>query len=131
MVGAMAALFETTVAYAKARTAFGRPIGSFQAVKHQLVDASLVLETSRGLLEAVTSAVGGALAEASEVASIAKSYVGEAAVALAHTCWQVFGGVAYTWTHDFHLYLRRLTTDAARYGDTAWHNERIWRWHDP
>jgi alkylation response protein AidB-like acyl-CoA dehydrogenase len=124
-VGTMAQLFETTLAYAKSRHAFGRPIGSFQAIKHLLVDTSLLLETSRALLEAALRAVGNELAEASEVASIAKSYVAEAAVELAHNCWQTFGGVAYTWEHDCHLFVRRLTTDAALYGDASWHNERI------
>jgi alkylation response protein AidB-like acyl-CoA dehydrogenase len=61
---------------------------------------------------------------------MAKSYVSTASVELAHACWQTFGGVAYKWEHDFHLYLRRLTSDAALYGDAAWHNERLCSLHD-
>jgi alkylation response protein AidB-like acyl-CoA dehydrogenase len=62
---------------------------------------------------------------AGETVSMAKAYVSEASIELAHACWQTFGGVAYKWDHDFHLYLRRLTADAALYGDATWHNERI------
>jgi alkylation response protein AidB-like acyl-CoA dehydrogenase len=58
---------------------------------------------------------------------MAKAFVGDHCVELAHNCWQVFGGIGYTWEHDQHLYLRRLTTDAALYGDGDWHRERICR----
>lgn len=126
-VGAMDRLFELTLDYAKARTAFGRPIGSFQAVKHLLADTALLLEESKAVSVGATDALHHALANAQEVVSMAKSFVGEAGVELAHNCWQVFGGIAYTWEHDFHLYLRRLTVDAALYGDAAWHRERICR----
>ena len=128
-VGAMDYIFELTVDYAKARTAFGRPIGSFQAVKHLLADTSLLLEESKAVSVAATQALQCEQANASEVASMAKSFVAEAGVELAHNCWQVFGGIGYTWEHDFHLYLRRLTLDAALYGDAAWHRERICRLH--
>ena len=49
----------------------------------------------------------------------------DSAIDLAQGCWQVFGGIGYTWEHDQHLYLRRLTTDAMLYGDATWHRERI------
>jgi alkylation response protein AidB-like acyl-CoA dehydrogenase len=124
-VGTMDHLFEWTVAYARGRTAFGRPIGSFQAMKHLLADTSRLLETSKAVALATARALDDDPASAAEVASMAKSYVAEAAVELAHACWQTFGGVAYTWDHDFHLHLRRLTADAALYGDAAWHNERV------
>jgi alkylation response protein AidB-like acyl-CoA dehydrogenase len=124
-VGAMDHVFDLVVDYAKARVAFGRPIGSFQAVKHQLADAALLLEESKAISVAATRAVQAAAANASETASMAKSFVGEAGIEVAHTCWQVFGGIGYTWEHDLHLYLRRLTLDAALYGDPAWHRERI------
>ena len=60
---------------------------------------------------------------------MAKSFVGEGGIELAQNCWQAFGGIAYTWEHDLHLYLRRLTADAALYGEPAWHRERICRIH--
>jgi alkylation response protein AidB-like acyl-CoA dehydrogenase len=58
---------------------------------------------------------------------MAKAFVADAAVEVAHTCWQIFGGISYTWEHDFHLYLRRLTTDASLYGSATWHRERLCR----
>jgi alkylation response protein AidB-like acyl-CoA dehydrogenase len=128
-VGAMDRIFELTVEYAKARTAFGRPIGSFQAVKHLLADTSLLLEESKAVSVAAAHALQRERENSSEIASMAKSFVAEAGVELAHNCWQVFGGIGYTWEHDFHLYLRRLTVDAVLYGDAAWHRERICRLH--
>jgi len=124
-VGAMDHLFELTLEYSKDRIAFGRPIGSFQAVKHQLADTSLNLEMSKAAATAAVKAVQVGDQASLEVASIAKSFVSDAAVELAHACWQNFGGIAYTWEHDFHLFLRRLTTDASLYGPAAFHRERI------
>lgn len=129
MVGAMDRDFEVALDYAKARTAFGRPIGSFQAVKHLLADTSLALEMSKGMAVAAAKAVGGAKDDATEVASMAKAFVSDSAVDLAQNCFQVFGGIGYTWEHDQHLYLRRLTVDAALYGDAAWHRERVWAFY--
>ncbi|MBL7500015.1 acyl-CoA dehydrogenase family protein [Frankia sp. CNm7] len=124
-VGAMQYLFDLTVQYCKDRVAFGRPIGSFQAIKHQLADTSLALEMSHAV---ATGAAREAQREgrgAAHAASMAKAFVGDAAVELAHKCWQLFGGISYTWEHDFHLYLRRLTTDASLYGSPTWHRERL------
>jgi alkylation response protein AidB-like acyl-CoA dehydrogenase len=126
-VGAMDVIFEETVEYAKARTAFGRPIGSFQAVKHLLADTVMSLEQCKALSVAATHAVDAQTSDASELASMAKAFIGEAGVSLAHNCWQAFGGIAFTWEHDFHLFLRRLTLDASLYGEATFHYERICR----
>ncbi len=128
-VGAMHEIFGATVEYAKVRTAFGRPIGSFQAVKHLLADTALVLEQSKAIAVAAAQAVQHERPDASEVASMAKAFVGDGGIELAQNCWQAFGGIAYTWEHDLHLYLRRLTADAALYGEPSWHRERICRIH--
>ena len=128
MVGAMDHDFQMALDYAKARTAFARPIGSFQAIKHLLADTSLLLEASKAAADAAATAVGRD-ASGAEVASIAKAFVGDSAVDLAQACWQVFGGISYTWEHDQHLYMRRLTTDAMLYGEPAWHRERICTLH--
>jgi alkylation response protein AidB-like acyl-CoA dehydrogenase len=124
-VGAMDENFTVALEYAKVRTAFGRPIGSFQAVKHQLADASMMLEASKGMATSAVRSVSKQAEDASEVASMVKSFVGDAAIDLTQTCWQVFGGIGYTWEHDHHLYLRRLTADASLYGQPSWHRERI------
>jgi alkylation response protein AidB-like acyl-CoA dehydrogenase len=128
-VGAMGRLFDITVEYSKDRWAFGRPIGSFQAIKHTLADTGLLLEMSRAISAAATRAVASSVHEAAEVASMAKAFVGKHSIEVSHSCFQVFAGIAYTWEHDFHLYYRRLATDAALYGEPIWHRERICRIH--
>jgi alkylation response protein AidB-like acyl-CoA dehydrogenase len=128
-VGAMSRLLELTVAYAKERTAFGRPIGSFQALKHLLADTSFLAEVSAGGATAAAHAVGDHAADAAEIASIAKAYVGDAGVAVAQACQQIHGGIGFTWEHDLHFYLRRLAVDRVLYGDPSWHRERICRMH--
>ena len=128
-VGAMRRLVEITVDYAKARTAFGRPIGSFQALKHILADASLWTEQSTAALDAATEAVADRRPAASEIVSIATAYAGDAGVNVAQMCLQAHGGIGFTWEHDLHFYLRRLEADRALYGDPVWHRERICRIH--
>ena len=90
----------------------------------------MLLEMCRGISAAATRAVANGDDDASEVASMAKSFVGKHSIEISHDCFQVFGGIAYTWEHDQHLYFRRLATDAALYGEPAWHRERICRLHD-
>jgi alkylation response protein AidB-like acyl-CoA dehydrogenase len=124
-VGAMDHDFGMTLQYAKDRIAFGRPIGSFQAVKHQLADTSLALEMSKATVLAAARTVGADDDYGPEAASMAKAFVGEAGVDLAQACFQIFGGIGYTWEHDQHLYLRRITTDAGLFGDPAWHREYV------
>ena len=124
-IGAMRQLAEITVDYAKARIAFGRPIGSFQALKHILADISFWAEVSTAAASAASEAVADARPTASEIASIAKAYTGDAGTQLAQQCLQVHGGIGFTWEHDLHFYLRRLATDRVLYGDPEWHRERI------
>ncbi len=128
-VGAMDALFELTRRYALDRTAFGRPIGSFQAVKHQLADLSLALEASKAIAAAAVRAVQEDRKEAGEVVSMAKSWVADAGIDLAQGCAQVFAGIGFTWEHDLHLFLRRITMNGVLFGQPDWHRERICRAH--
>jgi alkylation response protein AidB-like acyl-CoA dehydrogenase len=128
-IGAMHRLAEITVDYAKARIAFGRPIGSFQALKHILADISFWAEVSTAGASAAADAVADARPTASEIASIAKAYTGDAGTQLAQHCLQVHGGIGFTWEHDLHFYLRRLAADRVLYGDPDWHRERICRIH--
>jgi alkylation response protein AidB-like acyl-CoA dehydrogenase len=128
-IGAMRQLAEITVEYSKARIAFGRPIGSFQALKHILADISFWSEVSTAAAGAAAEAVADARPTASEIASIAKAYVGDAGAQLAQQCLQVHGGIGFTWEHDLHFYLRRLAADRVLYGDPEWHRERICRIH--
>ncbi len=128
-IGAMRQLAEITVEYAKARIAFGRPIGSFQALKHILADISFWAEVSTAAASAASDAVADGRPTASEIVSIAKAYVGDAGAQLAQQCLQVHGGIGFTWEHDLHFYLRRLATDRVLFGDPDWHRERICRIH--
>ncbi len=124
-VGAMDYDFEMALQYAKDRTAFGRPIGSFQAIKHLLADTSLMLEMSKAITLAAANSVGTDDGYGLEAASMAKAFVGDCGIDLAQNCFQVFGGIGFTWEHDQHLYLRRVTTDSALFGGPAWHRERL------
>ncbi|EIV91608.1 acyl-CoA dehydrogenase family protein [Frankia sp. QA3] len=129
MVGAISELFAMTLEHARNRAAFGRVIGSFQAVKHQLADLSLAVECSHAIATGALTAVQERAPDAAELASAAKAFVGDAAIDVSQGCLQLHGGIGYTWEHDLHLYLRRLATDRVVFGDPAWHRERICRLH--
>jgi alkylation response protein AidB-like acyl-CoA dehydrogenase len=128
-VGAADALFAMTVAYAKDRIAFGRPIGSFQAVKHILADEALSLEVGKAGAVAAARAVQDGEADAPEVVSMVASVLFDRANELAQQCLQVHGGIGYTWEHDLHLLLRRIRSNAALFGEASWHRERVCRFH--
>ncbi len=128
-VGALDVLFEMTCRYAIERIAFGRPIGSFQAVKHQLADMSLSLECGKAIASDAVRAVQASDADAGEIVSMAKWWVGDTGIDIAQGCFQVFGGIGFTWEHDLHLFLRRITTNSVLFGQPDWHRERICRLH--
>jgi alkylation response protein AidB-like acyl-CoA dehydrogenase len=129
-VGAIDALLAMTVAYAKDRIAFGRPIGSFQALKHVLADQALYLETCKAGAAAAAKAVGTGADNAPEIVSMVAAYIGDVSNELAQECLQVHGGIGYTWEHDLHLFLRRVRSNAVLYGEPTWHRERVCAFHD-
>jgi alkylation response protein AidB-like acyl-CoA dehydrogenase len=129
-IGAIDALFTMTVAYARQRIAFGRPIGSFQAIKHILADQALYLETCKAAAVAAATAVQAATPDAAEIASIAAAYIGDVACDIAQECLQVFGGTGYAWEHDLHLFLRRVRSNSLLFGEPSWHRERVCALHD-
>jgi alkylation response protein AidB-like acyl-CoA dehydrogenase len=124
-VGTVAEDLARTVQYAKDRIAFGRPIGSFQAIKHLLVDASLSLELGKAVALAAAEALGTEDDHAVQAASMAKALVGDTGIDIVQNCTQVFGGIGLTWEHDQHLFVRRVTADASLYGDAVWHREHL------
>ncbi len=128
-VGALDVLFEMTRRYATERIAFGRPIGSFQAVKHQLADMSLSLECGKAIATDAVRALQDGATDAGEIVSMAKWWVGDTGIEIAQGCFQVFGGIGFTWEHDLHLFLRRITTNSVLFGQPDWHRERICRLH--
>ncbi len=124
-LGAIAALFEMTRQYAVDRIAFGRPIGSYQGIKYQLADMSLSIEAAHAISAAATKAVQGGQSDAGEVASMAKAWLGDIGIEVAQGCFQIFAGIGYTWEHDLHLFLRRITMNGLLFGQSEWHRERI------
>jgi alkylation response protein AidB-like acyl-CoA dehydrogenase len=128
-VGAMDALFAMTVDYAKGRIAFGRPVGSFQAIKHLLADQAVYLESCKAVAVAAASAAARGDERAGEIVSMAAAYVGDQGRELAQVCLQVHGGIGYTWEHDLHLLMRRIQSNASLYGEPTWHRERVCSLH--
>ncbi len=124
-LGAARAMMEATVAYACDRVAFGRPIGSYQAIKHKCADMFVALEKSTVAIWFAALAQRDRMAERRTATSVAKSFACSAASAVLSEALQVHGGIGYTWEHDLHLYLRRTLADEAIYGDTRHHRARI------
>jgi alkylation response protein AidB-like acyl-CoA dehydrogenase len=124
-VGGAQRCLDLAVAHAKSRVQFGRPIGSFQAIKHRLAEMMVRVESARSAAywAACTAAQGGA--DLAEVASLAKAWCSEAFFFCAAECLQVHGGVGFTWEYDVHLYLKRARAGEALLGDPPWHRERI------
>jgi alkylation response protein AidB-like acyl-CoA dehydrogenase len=125
MVGALDRSFEFTVEYAFDRHSFGRPLASYQALKHRFADMKMWLEASHATATAAARAVDAASPSAAELASVAKAYVGERGPAILQDCVQLHGGIGVTWDHDLHLYLRRVVTDATQLGTPSDHRERV------
>jgi alkylation response protein AidB-like acyl-CoA dehydrogenase len=123
-VGCAEQMLEISNTYAKQRIQFGRPIGSFQAVKHHLANMLTDVEASRA---AATFAVdsldrGGDVRHA---AAVAKSFAGPACSRVAGLAIQVHGGIGFTWEHDAHLYLKRVRLDEALFGTAKWHRQHL------
>src|SRR5262249_52750183 len=125
MVGAIDRVFEFTVQWAFDRYSFGRPLASYQALKHRFADMKMWLEACHGTATAAARAVDGGAADASELVSVAKAYIGDQAPELVQDCVQLHGGIGITWEHDIHLYLRRVTQDRSLYGAPAQHRDRV------
>lgn len=105
--GLAARALDMTVAYSQERVQFGRPIGSFQALKHRMADMLVLAEMSRSASWAASYAVATGADDAEELAHVAKSYCCEAASAVAGETIQLHGGIAITWEHDAHLVFKR------------------------
>lgn len=124
-VGATDRVFDFTTQYAFDRYSFGRPLASYQALKHRFADMKTWLEACHATAGAAARAVQDRTEDAAELASVAKSYVGDRAVEIIQDCVQMHGGIGVTWDHDIHLYLRRATLNRELYGTPADHRERI------
>ncbi len=127
VVGILQTVFDFTVQWALDRHTFGRPLASYQALKHQFADMKLWLEACRATTAAAVADVAADSPEAGLSAGIAKSYVGEMAGQIVHGCVQMHGGIGVTWEHDLHLYLRRITLYRAMFGTPEEHNIAVYK----
>ena len=127
MLGAADVVLAMTVQYAKDRVQFGRPIGSFQAVKHRCADMLVDVEGMRSAAYYAAWAVGAGDPDASAAASAAKVWCSDAARRVMASGLQVHGGIGFTWEHDLHLFLKRSQLDQVSFGDATYHRERIAR----
>ena len=129
-VGAAQRAFDLALAHAKQRVQFGRPIGSFQAVKHRLADLYTLLESARSASYAAAFAAASTPASGQELtiaASRAKAYCSEAFSAIAGEAIQLHGGIGITWEHPIHLYFKRAHVTSQLFGTPAWHRRRYAR----
>jgi alkylation response protein AidB-like acyl-CoA dehydrogenase len=125
LVGVAHRMIDMAVGYAGERAQFGRPIGSFQAVKHQLADVLVAVEFARPPVYRAAYSLAGRAPTASRDASMAKAMASEAALRTARTTLQVHGAIGYTLEYDLHLWMRRAWSLAAAWGDAAHHQRRV------
>ncbi len=126
-LGGAERVVEMTTEYVKQRLQFGRPIGSFQAVKHRLADMMVELEAARSLAWYAACVVDEGGAELAAAAASAKSYCCDAFFDCAASAIQLHGGIGYTWEHEAHLYFKRARATATLLGSPAWQRERLVR----
>jgi alkylation response protein AidB-like acyl-CoA dehydrogenase len=127
MLGAARRCLEMAVGYAKVREQFGQPIGSFQAIRHKCSEMLLEVENSHSAVYYAAWALDAGAEDADVAASIAKSYVGDAARRVCSEAIQVHGGIGFTWEYDLHLYFKRAKALEPLYGDADHHRELIVR----
>jgi alkylation response protein AidB-like acyl-CoA dehydrogenase len=127
VVGILQTVFDFTVAWALDRHTFGRPLASYQALKHRFADMKMWLEACRATTTAAVAAISARSPDAGLSASIAKSYVGEMAPQIVQGCVQMHGGIGVTWEHDLHLYLRRVALYRSMFGTPEEHNVRVYQ----
>ncbi len=127
LLGASARALDLTVAYAKDREQFGRPIGSFQAVKHRCADMLVDVEGMRSSVYYAAWCVAAGDPDAAIAASSAKTWCSDASARVMASALQVHGGIGFTWDCDVHLFLKRAQLDQHSFGDAVFHRERLAR----
>jgi alkylation response protein AidB-like acyl-CoA dehydrogenase len=127
VVGILQTVFDFTVAWALDRHTFGRPLASYQALKHRFADMKMWLEACRATTAAAVAAISARSPDAALSASVAKSYVGEMATDIIQGCVQMHGGIGVTWEHDLHVYLRRAALYRSMFGTPEEHNLRVYQ----
>jgi alkylation response protein AidB-like acyl-CoA dehydrogenase len=124
-VGGAQKCLDMSVEYAKVRVQFGRPIGSFQAIKHKCADMLLEVESAKSAAYYAMWAAAEGNDEVPVVASLAKSYCSEAYFHASAENIQIHGGIGFTWEHDAHLYFKRAKSSELLFGDPTYHRELL------
>ncbi|HET7873890.1 MAG TPA: acyl-CoA dehydrogenase family protein [Methylomirabilota bacterium] len=125
MCGGAQKVLDMTVEYAKIRQAFGRPIGSYQGVKHKAADMLVDVENSKSITYYAAWAMDERVPEAPLAVSMAKAYVSDAYRRVSANGIQLHGGIGFTWEHDLHLYFKRAKGSEFTFGDATYHRERV------
>jgi len=125
MVGGAQRCLDMAVQYAKDRVQFGRPIGSFQAIKHKCADMLLQIESAKTAVYYALWVVAADDPELPTAAPMAKAFTADAFFKAANDNIQVHGGIGFTWEHDAHLYYRRAKSSELMFGDSPYHRELL------
>ncbi len=125
MVGGAQQCLDMSVEYAKVRVQFGRPIGSFQAIKHKCADMLLEVESAKSAAYYASWSAAEDNDELPVVASLAKAYCSDAYFHAAAETIQIHGGIGFTWEHDAHLYFKRAKSSEILLGDATYHRELL------
>jgi len=125
MCGGAQKVLDMTTEYAKIRIAFGKPIGSYQGVKHRAADMLVDVENAKSLTYYAAWAVDENVPEAALACSMAKAYASDAYRKVAGAGIQLHGGIGFTWEHDLHLYFKRAKSSEFTFGDATYHREKV------
>jgi alkylation response protein AidB-like acyl-CoA dehydrogenase len=125
MAGGAQRCLDMSVNYAKTRVQFGRPIGSFQAIKHKCANMLIEVESAKTAAHYAARAAAADSDELATVASLAKAYCSEAYFHAAGENIQIHGGIGFTWEHDAHMYFKRAKSSELMLGDPAYHRELL------
>jgi alkylation response protein AidB-like acyl-CoA dehydrogenase len=128
MVGCMQWALDTTVQYVKDRQQFGKPIGSFQALKHRCADLAVAVDSAREAVHLATEVIDAGPAQAADVAAVAaaaKIKAGDAYLLAANETIQLHGGIGFTWEHDAHLFYKRALSSGQLLGTAVDHRARL------
>ncbi len=125
MVGNAQKSLDLSVEYAKSREQFGKPIGSFQAVKHKCADMLLWLETSRSAAYYAAWAISEESADMQQATSLAKAWCADACHRITADAIQIHGGIGFSWEYALHFYFRRAQASDALFGNASYHREEV------
>jgi alkylation response protein AidB-like acyl-CoA dehydrogenase len=124
-VGVAQRALDLSVQYARERTQFGKPIGSFQAIKHKCVDMMVAVENARSLAYYAAWAIAARDRESPVAVAMAKAYASEMGKTVTGDAIQIHGGIGFTWEHDIHLYYRRALANEGAFGAAPLHREAV------